>query len=60
MQAPWPPPAEAADLKRPASSVKSWYKAHNDDGYRPIPRACALALRDRFGVPLTAWYRIAE
>lgn len=50
----------AAELKRPASTVKSWYKAERDPGYRPIPRVAAKALQARLGVPLSAWSRIAD
>jgi hypothetical protein len=51
----------ASQLRRPASTVKSWYKAADDDGYRPIPRAAADALAKKpLAVPLSAWARIAE
>jgi len=50
----------ARDLKRGDSTVKSWYKPKGDPAGRPIPRAAAEALRKRFGVPLSAWARIAD
>lgn len=50
----------AVDLKRGASTVKSWYKAADDPAFRPIPRAAAMALKKRLGVPLSAWARIGD
>lgn len=48
------------DMKRPASSVRSWYKHHDDRGWRPIPKDAAKYLQKRLGVPLAAWHRIAD
>lgn len=50
----------AKDLKRAPSTVKSWYKAADDIGFRPIPRAAAKELLTRLAVPLSAWSRIAD
>ena len=50
----------ARELKASPSTVKAWYKKPTDDGARPIPRAMADKIRERYGVPLSAWSRIAE
>jgi hypothetical protein len=46
----------ATDLKANPSTVKAWYKdPKKDPAYRPIPRHHAERLRERLGVPLSAW-----
>ncbi len=50
----------AKAVNRSASSVKAWYKPVGDDAARPIPRAVAEKLAELYGVPLTAWTRIAD
>lgn len=50
----------AHDMKRPESSVRSWYKHKDDKGYRPIPKDAAEYLQKRLGVPIKAWHRIAD
>jgi DNA-binding NarL/FixJ family response regulator len=53
--------AEVADeLKAKQSTVKAWYKKVGTVAHRPIPKAMAERIRDRFKVPLSAWDRIAE
>jgi DNA invertase Pin-like site-specific DNA recombinase len=53
--------AEVADeLKANPSTVKAWYKKQGTVAHRPIPKAMAERIRDRFKVPLSAWDRIAE
>lgn len=47
-------------VKRPPSTVKSWYQEPGTTSYRPIPMAAAKVLRDRLKVPLSAWPRISE
>lgn len=49
----------AATVKRSPSTVKAWYKPAGDD-FRPIPRSIAESLRELYGVPLSAWTRIAD
>ena len=57
----------AGALKRAPSTVKSWYKADDDVGRRPIPRDVSKALAKGvkigsklFRVPASAWARIAD
>lgn len=50
----------AAAVNRSASSVKAWYKPAKDIGFRPIPRSVAEKLQELYGVPLSAWSRIAD
>lgn len=50
----------AEELKRRPSTVKAWYKASSDPGFRPIPRDVAKVISKRFKVPLSAWARIAD
>ena len=50
----------AAKVHRSHSTVKAWYKDPSDSWFRPIPKACAVTLREWLGVPLSAWARIAD
>lgn len=51
---------EAANVRRSVSSVRSFCFARDNEAYRPVPRAIAERWRDVYGVPLTAWPRIAD
>jgi hypothetical protein len=44
--------------KVPLSSLLSWVKPADDDNARGIPGDAAEALRELYGVPLTAWRRV--
>lgn len=50
----------ATQVGRSKSTVKAWYKDPKGDAFRPIPKEIAEMLRDRYGVPLSAWARIAD
>lgn len=49
-------------LKReiPRSTVQSWYRELGHVSYRPIPEDAANALKEDFGVSLSAWPRIRK
>jgi lambda repressor-like predicted transcriptional regulator len=49
----------AKELGYSRSTVQSWYDADEANG-RPIPRAAAVAIQKRLGVPLSAWRRIVD
>ncbi len=42
------------------SSVTAWYKDPEDRDYRPIPEDAAVALKDEYAVPISAWPRIRQ
>jgi hypothetical protein len=48
----------AGELKEGRPRVSSWFA--DGDTNRPIPRRHAEHLRDRYGIPLNAWLRIAD
>lgn len=48
----------ASDLGEGRPRVSSWFA--DGDANRPIPRRHAEKLRDKYGIPLTAWSRIAD
>jgi hypothetical protein len=48
----------AADLGEGRPRVSSWFAG--GDANRPIPRRHAEKLHDKYGIPLSAWSRIAD
>jgi hypothetical protein len=48
----------AAHLGVPRSTVQAWYKDATDPSARAIPEDAARGIRDKYGVPLSAWPRI--
>ena len=48
----------AKSIGEKRSTVQSWYT--DGDNGRPIPRAAAESIRQRLGVPLTAWRKITD
>lgn len=48
----------AAAIDVPRSTIQAWYKPVTDAAHRAIPEDSARAIRDRYGVPLSAWARI--
>lgn len=50
----------AKKVGRHENTVKAWYKAADDEAFRPIPRDIAKRLKDLYKVPLSAWARIAD
>lgn len=49
-------------LKRtvPRSTVTAWYKDPGDPYYRVIPEDAAMALKDEYAVPISAWPSVRQ
>lgn len=48
----------AIELKEGRPRVSAWFA--EGEANRPIPKRHAEKLRDKYGIPLTAWSRIAD